>query len=633
MSRIRRPNCRQATLVILLLLCSSLAWAYVNPNFTPKHVESQSSTIFTFQVASIAADGKSAKLKMLKKIKGKPPKTVVLSFATALARKDGKKDVAEVIALLKNSGKKPALLSMGEFQGKEGGLMHLEATWVRLTKSKAGAWQFDRVDSELAGTFNGGTDMLIETMRFIRKFPDTPIMPVSGGIKWSEHIKLGKLPGKAALIQAVDVNADGKIDVFVGGTKGDRLFLGKGECAFEKPRELPSASLAAAWADFDGDGRVDLATLNAGGLNILFQKTAGKFTAVEIKLPGKVSSDSPTLHTIDLAVDGKADLVVGAGSYPTVLRNTDGKGTMTVVKLPAHGKDLATGGSGPCAVADFNADGFADILQICQKTAFFYAGKGDGSFAVTVSPGARMGPAKSRKACVADLDGDGRLDVWLVGGGRNPNLLQNRGRGRFEEVMRFTGEPHYNIKAGAVCGALGDYNNDTFVDMIAAYGEARTQTFFNRGFRSFAIDEALGLTDEGIKNSAKGQTAVLWADVDTSGSLELVIALADGNAYVSLTSVGEMEDPTCLMVSISPKSRLAADLPVRFYLDGRCLGTRVAGRWTGPALLGVSEPGEYEIRYRLPDGKEYSRTLEAEEGARRFAIGIKDKLYRPAKKK
>jgi hypothetical protein len=625
-----------AAAAALLLLVAPLAFAYVNPNFTPKHVENQSKLICTLRVASIAADGRSAKLDVAAVIKGKAGvKKLKLSFAQALGARDGKKNVKDVIDLLKAAGKRPALLAAGEFQGREGGLLHVEATWVRLAKDKAGNWQVEKIDSDLAGTFNGGTDMLIETMRFIRKFPDAPIMPVAGGVKWSEHSELGKLPGKASALMAVDVNGDDKPDVFACCAAGDRLFLNKGEARFEAGKETGSASLAAAWADFDGDGRVDLASLGKKGLTLYLQREAGKFTGRGVKPAGKFGTDSPTVYAVDLGGDGRADLVAGIGYRPVVLRNKDGKGTFEAVKLrdPWNVKDMIVppGKAGPCVAADFDGDGLVDLLQLHQKRALFWRGKADGSFEDVDCPSASMGEAKWRRPYVADLDGDGRLDVWLIGGGKGPGLLQNRGGGKFEEVMRMTGEPHYNIQAGATCGALGDYNNDTFVDMLAGYAEGKTQTFFNRGFRSFAIDEAVGLKKDDVAGAEKGQAAALWADLDNTGSLELVSALAGGKVYMSMTDVGEMDDPRCVMVKVSPKAKLAGPVVARFYLEGRCLGARTAGRWTGPALLGAPEPGDYQVRYRLPDGREYARTLELEEGAASFSVGEKDREYRPGK--
>ncbi len=598
------------TVVFALALAATLAaaqaLAFVNPNFTPKNVEKAATAIFTARVESVDADGQGATLEVGEVIKGElAAKKVRLSLKSSAG--DAKPE--DLLELLKAAGKRPALIAAGEFEGKACALMHIEACWVRLARGADDAsWTFDRMDSALNGTFNGGTDMLIETMKFIRKFPSAPVMPVAGGVQWIEHVKLGTLPGKAAAIQAVDVDADGRLDLFAACPEGDRVFLQKAGGKFEDLSGAPgSKSLAAAWADFDGDGRPDLASLGADGLKLWLQKEPGKFTAVAVSGVDKVENASPTVGVVDLEPDGKPDLVVGAGIWPMVFKN-DGKGKLTGEPLPVlTGLDL--GATGPCVVADFDADGFADIVQVFQKDGWLWRGKA-GGFEAAVNCGALMGRPKSRSAFVADLDGDGLLDILLMGGGSTPYMLQNRGGTKFEETMRLTGESGYIIQPGATCAATGDYNNDTFVDLYVGYEEEPAQTFFNRGFRSFAINEPFKLKEDDLAGCDKGQAAMLLADFDASGSLELATALAGGDLYISRSDLGQMDKAQFLVIPVPADAKSAAPLVVRFHLEGRCLGARVASRFGPPATLGVSETGCYVVKYRPAGGNEVSFEME-----------------------
>jgi len=176
--------------------------------------------------------------------------------------------------------------------------------------------------------------------------------------------------------------------------------------------------------------------------------------------------------------------------------------------------------------------------------------------------------------------------------------------------MRLTGESGYIIQPGASCAATGDYNNDTFVDLYVGYEEEPAQTFFNRGFRSFAINEPFKLKEDDLAGCDKGQAAMLLADFDASGSLELATALAGGDLYISRSDLGQMDKAQFLTVPVPADARSAAPLVVRFHLEGRCLGARVASRFGPPAMLGVSETGCYVVKYRPAGGSEVSFEME-----------------------
>src|SRR5262249_40522912 len=153
-----------------------------------------------------------------------------------------------------------------------------------------------RLDATLNASFNGGTDMLIRTLGMIRRFPDAPVMRTGAGVRWDRHVKIGKAGGKVVQLQAVDVNGDGKLDVFAACPAGDKVFLNQGQMKLLEMEGLKSASRAAAWADFAGDGRLDLASLSEDGLKIHRQTAPGKFTAFNVPLPRKVEGECLSLH-------------------------------------------------------------------------------------------------------------------------------------------------------------------------------------------------------------------------------------------------------------------------------------------------------------------------------------------------
>lgn len=605
----------------LVAMLGSWALAVVNPGFTPKNLEAQSSLIFTAKVAAVDADRKGATLTVGEVLKGKLTAAKVrVDLKPILAGKDGQFQADTFLDILKSAGGRPGVFLAGKSKPGDKLLayLHLEGQWMRLRQGQgADTWALETVGPQqgtytMNATFNGGSDMLIETLRFIRRFPAARIMRVEPGATWADHAKLGSLPGKAAALIAADANADGRLDLFAACPQGDRIFIQNQGGKFAKDAVDPgSKSLAGAWADFDGDGRPDLASLSNEGLRVWLQTEPGKFTARDVKLPAKVETASPTLAILDLEPDSRPDLAAGIG-WPVVLRN-DGKANFTAAALPGARPAAERGPAGPCIVADFDADGMPDLIQTFQKSGLLWRGK-PGGFHAPAECGARAGEVPWRRAYLTDLEGDGLLDVFLIGGGGTPHLLQNQGGKRFREVFSFCGEPNYKIQTDASCAAFGDFNNDTFVDLFVGGEDEPRLFFFNRGFRSLAVDErqALKIDEEKMPGIDEGVVAAVWADLGDTGAQMLALALPNGDVYLSRTDLAVQPSVSALRVPVEETVKSAAPQQVRFYLDGRCVGVRVADRWRGPAVLGVESEATYTVVFKTPEGKEITREMDTD---------------------
>src|SRR5262249_46595199 len=137
--------------------------------------------------------------------------------------------------------------------------------------------------------------------------------------------------------------------------------LGNGNGTFTTASS-PAVPGNAAWtaiADFNGDGKADLAVATDNGVSYLPGNGDGTFgTRQDFKAGGK----SSYLAAADLNGDGKPDLGVinpqtstGGGNTMTVLLG-NGDGTFTLSKTYA-----TRVGPGSVTVADFNHDGKPDL--------------------------------------------------------------------------------------------------------------------------------------------------------------------------------------------------------------------------------------------------------------------------------
>ena len=113
----------------------------------------------------------------------------------------------------------------------------------------------------------------------------------------------------------------------------------------------------------------------------------------------------------DLTGDGFADLlVIKQASGELFLYAGNGKGGF---KYPYPKVGYGWIGYDLYAASDINKDGLADILSIDSKgDLWFYAGKGDGTFAKKIQVG--NGWAGYRLSAGADLNGDGMADIVSV---------------------------------------------------------------------------------------------------------------------------------------------------------------------------------------------------------------------------
>jgi hypothetical protein len=217
-----------------------------------------------------------------------------------------------------------------------------------------------------------------------------------------------------------DFNGDGKPDLAVSDGSGVWIMLGNGDATFQPPVNYPIPNGAASLAvgDFNSDGKQDLVAGNDGNLAILLNNGDGTFQPA-ILYP--VGFEVSNLAVGDFNRDGRLDVAATSFFLGTVnIYLGNGAGNLTA---GAAYHTLGPAGGLCVAVADFNGDGNPDLAVTTTGAIQILLGKGDGSFQRNSFFAVGEGPVY---AAVGDFNRDGKPDLAVANNSSgNASVLTN----------------------------------------------------------------------------------------------------------------------------------------------------------------------------------------------------------------
>ncbi len=170
-------------------------------------------------------------------------------------------------------------------------------------------------------------------------------------------------PYPSTTITPADINKDGLMDLVVPYRDGGQsyVYLNNGATSFSEAHKIPfgpadATIRVAATADFNGDGLLDIVTIDEmKGVTLFFGQKNQTFSS-GILLAG-AEPISYALVIADLDNDGKPDIIVGHIESPSTVFLNDGTGR----KFSRISFGDSEGTVYGIAVADFNEDGIPDI--------------------------------------------------------------------------------------------------------------------------------------------------------------------------------------------------------------------------------------------------------------------------------
>ena len=267
---------------------------------------------------------------------------------------------------------------------------------------------------------------------------------------------------------------------------------------------------------------------------------------------GDVSGDGHDELFLSLpARDGRAPVTRFFGMQGGFARDITSR---TGITLP--------GGAAYATFADVDNDGWLDLFVIGgEGKGHLLRNRGDGSFE-EVTAKAGIGDVKdARKALFVDLDHDGDLDLLLVGGTQR-TVYRNNLDGTFTESTDAFGLGG----GGAYDAAFGDLDGDGRIDLVMTDMKGSVALFHNGGAQRFSdVTAASGLAGGG------GTGAVAVGDYDNDGHLDLLVTSRTGGEATLWHNKGDgtfaRDAKSDALRSVRGASILAADF-VDYGNDG-----------------------------------------------------------------
>lgn len=374
----------------------------------------------------------------------------------------------------------------------------------------------------------------------------------------------GNSPGAVAL---ADFNGDGRMDIAASNSAENNVAIlfnqGKGD--FPGPRNLlmEDSPDQVVSADFDGDGALDLAVASHATSKIYLYRNNGKafFTPAGSLAVGGFPAPALALCTGDFNGDNRPDIVVATeGAYATfeIFLNVTGWTFAPGVSIPSS--IIAQARSRAIAAGDLSGDGKLDLVitNTWTDTAppyywhaylMFAKGNGNGTFQGTIDYAAGPNPDS---VIIFDINKDGSNDVAVANGSMITRRL-NLGGGVLGYFLDMTGGSQ-----GPFSLAAGDIDKDGDLDIVAATGNITV--LLNRGMSQgdFALPPK-------YYDAGSTQFATL-GDVDRDGYLDLLATVETGSAAVLRNNkLGVFGAPTHFKTGLKPVCICPGD----FDRDGR----------------------------------------------------------------
>lgn len=326
-----------------------------------------------------------------------------------------------------------------------------------------------------------------------------------------------------------DYDGDGYLDLYVcdiaapltatarqvaASPGGNRLYRNNGNGTFSDVTKragigYKGISMGAAWADFDNDGRLDLAVTNYGPLLLFRNKGDGTFEDVSRSSGlGRYRGFWAGASWADYDHDGFTDLYVCG--YVKYVFKPEFVGTSSRQYNEAIPFMLNPSSYPPERNLLFHNNGNGTFREVAREA------------------GVEGSEGRSLSAAWADFDGDGWPDLYVANDISDNAMFRNLGNGKFEDISNAAWVSDYR---GAMGLAVGDYDRDGDLDLYVSHWIAQENALYwnmrlstagagKGGALKFTdVADMMGLGQITLKTIGWGTS---FFDYDNDGQLDLL---------------------------------------------------------------------------------------------------------------
>ncbi len=345
-------------------------------------------------------------------------------------------------------------------------------------------------------------------------------------------------------------------------------------------RVIETMGSGVALIDYDGDGWLDIVVGQGGELpgdsgpgksscRLYRNHRDGTFQDVTEAAGLHFAPFAQGMAVGDFDGDGHDDLFVAGFERSALFRNTGREGFEDVTETAGV---AGSGWASSCAFADLNGNGYPDLIVTryladtidqsgrptircptnqprtpspygyCPPHAhdpepdLLYRNNGDGTFTdISESAGLSDAAAPGLGVLVADLDGNGLLDLYVANDMERNQWWRNQGEFQFQESAEVAGVAVGETgESRAGMGiAAGDYDGDGLLDLLVTNFQDEPNDLYrqvSRGVFAVATDEArLRFPSMAVLGFGTG-----FIDADNSGDLDLFVSNGHINDFRSI---------------------------------------------------------------------------------------------------